>query len=324
MLQPLSDACHDACYLPGIWGTLLSNALQQNSIPHFLLFAGRTREPIEAVAKQFACEYLSIKTAHPDLLEFRVEGKLALHPIAAIHRLREELSYTPFASDRRVAILYDGDKMLAPAANALLKMLEEPPTGTLLIFTTTHLERLLPTIRSRATIVRVPISVPLAAPPHIQPQSESLFAPLVQSLVRMLAKSADHNSTAHNSASYSPGLLTSLDELQKLFDEQLKLKTNSLNPAFNLDQDDARLSFEQVVSQGLAKEVLELIWQEGTQALYKQEASLFAPFTEPRFLFQSSFGKRGAFTNALQAIEKGASLQNALLIAFRQHVMGHR
>ena len=52
-------------------------------------------------------------------------------------------------SGRRVAIIDAADEMNANAANALLKTLEEPPPGALLVLVTHAPGRLLPTIRSR-------------------------------------------------------------------------------------------------------------------------------------------------------------------------------
>ena len=42
--------------------------------------------------------------------------------------------------------------MTTEAQNALLKMLEEPPAGTVLVLTVNHAQTVLPTIRSRAQI----------------------------------------------------------------------------------------------------------------------------------------------------------------------------
>ena len=49
----------------------------------------------------------------------------------------------------RIAIIEDADAMTEPAQNALLKILEEPPPGAILLLTAQVAGRLLPTIRSR-------------------------------------------------------------------------------------------------------------------------------------------------------------------------------
>lgn len=56
---------------------------------------------------------------------------------------------------RRVVIVDSADEMNTSAANALLKMLEEPPARTTLLLVSHQPTRLLPTIRSRCRILRL-------------------------------------------------------------------------------------------------------------------------------------------------------------------------
>ena len=53
------------------------------------------------------------------------------------------------AAIRRIVIIDDADKLQAPAQNALLKMLEEPPADTLFLLTSSYSHKLLPTVLSR-------------------------------------------------------------------------------------------------------------------------------------------------------------------------------
>ncbi|HVX48268.1 MAG TPA: hypothetical protein VHA05_02855 [Candidatus Saccharimonadales bacterium] len=55
----------------------------------------------------------------------------------------------------RAAIIEDAHLMTVEAQNALLKTLEEPPEGTLIIMTVSHEPALLPTVRSRAQSLAV-------------------------------------------------------------------------------------------------------------------------------------------------------------------------
>lgn len=61
---------------------------------------------------------------------------------------------TPFLSPWRVAIIDSIDDLEAPAANALLKSLEEPPPNCLFLLVSHAPAGLLPTIRSRCLTVR--------------------------------------------------------------------------------------------------------------------------------------------------------------------------
>jgi DNA polymerase-3 subunit delta' len=62
---------------------------------------------------------------------------------------------------RRVVIVDAADELNTQAANALLKMLEEPPARTVLLLVAHQPSRLLPTIRSRCRMLRL---APLGAP----------------------------------------------------------------------------------------------------------------------------------------------------------------
>jgi DNA polymerase-3 subunit delta' len=64
------------------------------------------------------------------------------------------ISLKPFLGGRRIAIIDDADLLNAEGANCLLKTLEEPPPGSVLILIGTSPARQLPTIRSRCQLIR--------------------------------------------------------------------------------------------------------------------------------------------------------------------------
>jgi DNA polymerase-3 subunit delta' len=74
--------------------------------------------------------------------------------INSIRDLRRESSMSTSDSKTRIFIISQAEAMEPPAANTLLKTLEEPPGDTMLILTTAHREALLPTILSRCQNVR--------------------------------------------------------------------------------------------------------------------------------------------------------------------------
>lgn len=81
--------------------------------------------------------------------------------VATSRWLVQRASMTPALAKRKVFVVGDADRMVPQegaeaAANAFLKLLEEPPENTYLILTTSALGALLPTIRSRVVAVRVP------------------------------------------------------------------------------------------------------------------------------------------------------------------------
>lgn len=87
-------------------------------------------------------------------------GTEGLH-VATIRALVRQASLRPAMARRAVFVVGDSDRMVSQegadqAANAFLKLLEEPPSSTTLILTTSEPGALLPTIRSRVVSVRVP------------------------------------------------------------------------------------------------------------------------------------------------------------------------
>jgi DNA polymerase-3 subunit delta' len=93
--------------------------------------------------------------SHPDMrwLERQVNektGNLARNiSVDQVRELGEFMGLTAALSPWRVAVIDTADDLEGPAANALLKILEEPPTNTLFFLVSNAPGRLLPTIRSR-------------------------------------------------------------------------------------------------------------------------------------------------------------------------------
>lgn len=81
--------------------------------------------------------------------------------VATVRAIVQQASLTPAMATKKVFIIGDADRMVPQegaefAANAFLKLLEEPSAKTTLILTSSEPGALLPTIRSRAVSVRVP------------------------------------------------------------------------------------------------------------------------------------------------------------------------
>jgi DNA polymerase III subunit delta' len=82
--------------------------------------------------------------------------------VATIRFLVHRATTTPGMARRKVFVVGDADRMVSQegsdqAANAFLKLLEEPPADTFIILTSSAPGALLPTIRSRVVAVRVPL-----------------------------------------------------------------------------------------------------------------------------------------------------------------------
>ncbi len=99
---------------------------------------------------------------HPDLISIAKPADKAFIPIELLigerdKRMREglchDISMRPYGGRRKIAIIDDADCFNTEGANCLLKTLEEPPAGSMLILIGTSLQRQLPTIRSRCQAV---------------------------------------------------------------------------------------------------------------------------------------------------------------------------
>ena len=143
---------------------------------------------------------------HPDLFVLGLpEGKSSI-PVKLLigeeeTRMREGLCYDislkPFMGNRKVAILDDADYFNTPAvANCLLKTLEEPPPRSVIILIGTSATKQLPTIRSRAQLVR------------FEPLSEETVARLLVEK-QLVADAAE----ANRLAAFSEGSLSRAIEL---------------------------------------------------------------------------------------------------------------
>ena len=80
--------------------------------------------------------------------------------VATVRALVQFAAYSPSIAKRKVIMVGDAERMVPQegadqAANAFLKLLEEPPADTTIILTSSEPGSLLPTIRSRVVSVRV-------------------------------------------------------------------------------------------------------------------------------------------------------------------------
>jgi DNA polymerase-3 subunit delta' len=89
---------------------------------------------------------------HPDLL--LVEAWRTGIKIEQVREAAREIGGLPFEARARVAIFDDAHLMTEPAANSLLKSLEEPPASSHIVLVTHAPQALLPTIRSRCQVLR--------------------------------------------------------------------------------------------------------------------------------------------------------------------------
>ena len=132
--------------------------------------------------------------SHPDFRELhrlpkdadKPEGGLARSvPIAQVRSLIHSFSNKPSLSTRRVVLIDSIDEVERPgAANALLKVLEEPPQGTIFLLVSHAPGRLLPTIRSRCRLLRFDALPPGDVASVLRAKLPEATASEVEALVR--------------------------------------------------------------------------------------------------------------------------------------------
>jgi len=155
------------------------DALRGKRMHHAWLLAGKRglgkRDFALAAARELVAEPGVPQPAgdHPDIIlltygpkddkaeKAQAEGKpfeLARSiRITQIREMQRRLTTRPTMGSRRVIIIDPADDLEKPAANALLKSLEEPPAGTCFLLVSHRPARLLPTIRSRCRCLRFPV-----------------------------------------------------------------------------------------------------------------------------------------------------------------------
>jgi DNA polymerase-3 subunit delta' len=152
---------------------LLDRGLRAGRVPHALLLAGPSqvgkRTLALALAAALICPAekkpcgqcrscrLIAQGGHPDVRLVSADdsesGRDGVLKIDQIRELQREATLAPMEARRKVFVLRDLERANLPAANALLKTLEEPPSQVVLLLTSARPHALLPTIISRCQVL---------------------------------------------------------------------------------------------------------------------------------------------------------------------------
>ncbi|HKJ83911.1 MAG TPA: DNA polymerase III subunit [Mariprofundaceae bacterium] len=120
----------------------------------YLCERSRAEAGATACGECHACHMLQAGS-HPDYLQVgRIEGKRDIN-VEQVRSLLSFLALSGAESERRVVLLDDASSMNLQASNALLKGLEEPAAGSLLLIVCDDLVRLPATVRSRCMLERM-------------------------------------------------------------------------------------------------------------------------------------------------------------------------
>lgn len=170
-----------------MWDNIIGHARQKEFLqhyltaeerPHALLFAGAAGLGKKQLALEFAkallcckhtgsdfcesCRLMNVqdgKLNHPDffLLQREEDEKTGRRKDISKEQILDligKAAFAPVLSSAKACIIEDADRMTAVAANAFLKLLEEPPAGWVFVLLATDENRMLTTIMSRVICLR--------------------------------------------------------------------------------------------------------------------------------------------------------------------------
>lgn len=144
----------------------LRSALQQGRTSHFYMISGPEGSGKHTLAGLLAAALLCkghdrpccsctscrkvLSGTHPDY-SIVDDPEKKVYPINLVRQTTADVYIRPNEGDKKIYVLPRGQDMDDPSQNALLKVLEEPPSHGVFILLTTRPEKMLATVRSRCT-----------------------------------------------------------------------------------------------------------------------------------------------------------------------------
>ncbi|MBQ9736135.1 MAG: hypothetical protein IJV96_05070 [Clostridia bacterium] len=167
-------------YLSAVFGNresrlALGKSIEEGRLSHAILIEGAEGSGKSTLAKELAmaslCEHRTdpsyplpcrrCRACHlveenltPDV-HVLSRGDKATIGVEAVREVRADAMLSATEFDQRFYIFQDAESMTVQAQNALLKVMEEPPTEIKILLLTTSADAMLTTVRSRARLVRM-------------------------------------------------------------------------------------------------------------------------------------------------------------------------
>ena len=144
----------------------LRSSINRGRISHFYLISGPVGSGKHTLARLLAAAILCrsgekpcgtcpacrkvLGAGHPDFITIDDPEKKTV-PVDLVRQARSDIFVRPNEADHKIYLFPRGQDMAEPSQNALLKILEEPPSYGVFLLLTENPEKLLPTVRSRCT-----------------------------------------------------------------------------------------------------------------------------------------------------------------------------
>jgi DNA polymerase-3 subunit gamma/tau len=187
--------------------TPLSNALTSGQIHHAYLFSGPRgcgkTSSARIMARSLNCEKgptpnpcgtcqscKDLVANGPGSLDV-IELDAATHGLVDDARdLRDKAFFAPVQSRYKIYIIDEAHQLGPGAANALLKVVEEPPAHVLFIFATTEPEKLISTIRSRTHHYPFRLVPPAILAIHLEKVCESEGIKVAKGVIQLVVRAS--------------------------------------------------------------------------------------------------------------------------------------
>lgn len=171
---------------------------KKDKCPHSFLFHGPTgcgkTTFARIIASSFECSVHDLNEI--DIGDYR--------GIDTIRELRKQSQFMPVKGNTKFWILDECHKMTNDAQNALLKILEEPPSHVYFVLCTTEPQKLLPTIRGRCSVFQV------------KPLNEDQMIRLLRRIAKREGEELDkriYETIAQNSNGFSRNAINVLEQV---------------------------------------------------------------------------------------------------------------
>ena len=150
----------------------LHKAIETDRVSHAYLFSGEAGMGRKTLAKAFAMTLLCeeggsepclkchacrqvMSGNHPDLLFVGHEKQASIGVDDIRKQIHDTIMIRPYSGGRKIYIVDEAEKMTVQAQNALLKVVEEPPSYGVMLLLATNEDSILPTILSRCVRLKL-------------------------------------------------------------------------------------------------------------------------------------------------------------------------